>query len=191
MRTRPVLEAIEAADAVALAEHLATSSVPFVDDAGRSIVQCIVDAITTNGSIPLVRNDRPRPLLDVALAAGASPDQPDARGWTPLHTAVRSGDREFGEALVRAGASVTAGADEALGAPVHHALFYGQPEAALVVRIDPPSLREAAGLGDLAALNEALDADVPRRYAFYRPSHHFPVWTRTLSRAERIAEALT
>ena len=198
-RTSALREAISAADPLALREQLIghPELVDNVDEDGRSLVHQIVNRVTTNGSIPLVRSERHRPLLDVAIEAGAIPDRPDAKGLTPLHTAARCGDSELCESLLRAGARREIGADETLGAPLHHALFYAKTKCAQLVRLEPPSIREAAGLGDTAALEAALPADGPvhmsarRRCRFYRPSPIFPLWDRRFDRDEILAEALT
>jgi ankyrin repeat protein len=116
----------------------------------------------------------------------------DSDGCTPLHGAAMNGETALCAALITHGADRTA-TNHRHAAPVHLALFYGRTETAQVVRIDPPSLREAAGLGDIEAVRAALaDLALARaRLDFVGPSSGFPQWERSASRQELLDEALT
>lgn len=147
-----------------------------------------VNAVTCNGALPPRRNEAAMPALLDALENGVALDATDGEGRTALHHAARCGATDLCRLLVEAGASVAV-ADASGAYPVQLAAFYASPEAAEEVHIEPPSLREAAALGDVPGMAARLEGDV--RLEFDRPSEHFPVWERTGALQERLDEALT
>jgi hypothetical protein len=55
-----------------------------VDADGRGLADALCRAITTDGSIPLIRSERHLALLEVAITAGIDLDAADPRGWRAL-----------------------------------------------------------------------------------------------------------
>jgi ankyrin repeat protein len=133
------------------------------------------------------------------LAAGADPNQPNDRGWTPLHDAGYRGDEELVSLLLEAGARPETEAHGAGGTPLAVALFWGNHSAAdrlAPAGVVPRNLRVAAGLGRLDLIDECFDAGgllTPAALAgrgFYRPHSGFPAWRPSDHPQEMLDEAL-
>jgi ankyrin repeat protein len=144
-------------------------------------------------------------LVRVLLAAGADPNLPGDRGFTPLHGAA-CGKREIAALLLEAGASPAATAYGDGGTPLVMALFWGcldtadQSEFADFLAehgITPLNLRVAAGLGRLDLLRAFLRPDgslTPEAGAhrdFYRPHYGFHPSRLSDDPQEILDEALT
>jgi ankyrin repeat protein len=138
-------------------------------------------------------------ILDVFLQSGADINQPNDRGWTPLHQAAYSNQVELARRLVESGADATLEAHGEGGTPLAVALFWGHRDVADLLAetmIAPRNLRIAAGLGrtDLvdACFETAGHLTVPAGAGrgFYRPHSGFPVWKPSGERQEILNEAL-
>lgn len=168
----------------------------------------LVNAKGTNGNrlLTLATSLRQTDAVRVLLRAGADPNMPNNKGWTPLHQVAYAGDRsrrecfEILELLVAAGASPTMSAHGDGGTPLVQALFWGHAEMAerlAELAIEPDNLRVAAGLGRLDLVQACFDADgnlLPHagaHRAFHRPHSGFPAWTPSNDRQEILDEALT
>lgn len=121
----------------------------------------------------------------------------DAQGWAPLHVAVMGGDADLVDRLVEAGAPLTGRLmDCSGGSPLSLALFYAKTAIAqrLADPAVPDNLRNAAALGrsfEHFMDNGMLSTEAAIGLEFYRPLPIFPEWSRTLSEAEVLNEALT
>ena len=138
-------------------------------------------------------------LLDALLAAGADADDGNDRGATPLHQAGYANLPRVAGRLVAAGASIDAEAHGSGGTPLVMALFWGHREAADVLRgygIVPDNLRTAAGVGDLAMVeqffttSDTLTSAAGAARGFYRPHTGFPAWQPSDTPQEVLDEAL-
>lgn len=67
------------------------------------------------------------------LQAGASPDEQDEEGRTPLHFACGYGEMDCATAIIAAGANVNL-VDNNRNTPLHYASGYGQAETAALLR---------------------------------------------------------
>ena len=137
--------------------------------------------------------------VETLLAAGADVNDPNDRGWTPLHQAAYSKQCAMAAALINAGADFEAEAHGSGGTPLVVALFWGHREAADLLgrhSVAPGNLRVAAGLGDPHLLEKCfsgeltltLDASAAR--GFYRPHSGFPDWQPSADPQEVLDEAL-
>lgn len=80
------------------------------------------------------------------LAAGADPDEPDARGWRPLHWAARHDQAEAVGALLRSGARVDSRDGGPNGwPPLMHAIHKGSNRAARALLDHAGGVDAAAG----------------------------------------------
>jgi ankyrin repeat protein len=138
-------------------------------------------------------------FLQALLDAGADINQPNERGWTPLHQAGYANQVGLARRLLDAGAAVDREAHGGGGTPLVAALFWGHREVAdfLAARaVVPDNLRVAAGLGriDLArrffAPGGALLPEAGQARGFYRPHSGFPIWRPTSAPQEILDEAL-
>jgi ankyrin repeat protein len=138
-------------------------------------------------------------FIDALLAAGADPNEPNDRGWTPLHQAGYGNQVELAAKLIAAGANPDLEAHGAGGTPLIAALFWGHREVAEFLAthsIAPGNLRVAAGLGDLAMVEDCFTKDGKlARHAcvargFYRPHSGFPDWNPSNDPQEILDEAL-
>jgi ankyrin repeat protein len=133
------------------------------------------------------------------LEAGADVDQPNDRGWTPLHQTAYSNQPTTAMMLIEAGAAVDPEAHGSGGTPLAVALFWGHREVAEVLAraaIIPRNLRIASGLGRGDLIRDCFDAsgDLTEKAGaargFYRPHSGFPVWRQSNDRQEILDEAL-
>jgi ankyrin repeat protein len=128
------------------------------------------------------------------LEHGADPAHANAHGWTALHQAVYANAVPLAEALLAAGARPDLFARGDGGTPLVAALFWGHREVADVLArsgVLPRNLRAAAGVGDLALVEEL--AGTPQAGAhrgFYRPHSGFPPWRPSDDPQEVLDEAL-
>ena len=166
------------------------------DGDGQTLIALACRAATGNVAIPLdPGTPEQHAAVDLILGAGANPNIADQDGWTPLHTAGMAGHTDLAHRLVKAGASVAAGAyGKAGGTPLSYALFYAKPYMAEPLSpVVPDNLRAAAALGrelDRFFDGENLTAEATEGLDFYAPIF-FPTWQRTLARQEVIDEALS
>jgi ankyrin repeat protein len=137
--------------------------------------------------------------IEALLAAGASPDDPNDRGWTSLHQAAYSNLPDVAERLIAAGASVDAEAHGGGGTPLIAGLFWGHREVSDLLAahaVVPKNLRAASGVGDLALVESffsadgTLTADAGAARGFYRPHSGFPDWQPSTEPQEILDEAL-
>ena len=138
-------------------------------------------------------------LLDALLASGADVNEPNDRGWTPLHQAAYSNRCDLAAVLIRSGADPDAEAHGSGGTPLIAALFWGHREMAdLLARhsLAPANLRVAAGLGSGELLEhcfsgaKTLTAEACAARGFYRPHSGFPDWRPSADPQEVLDEAL-
>jgi ankyrin repeat protein len=138
-------------------------------------------------------------LVDMLLAAGADVNEPNDRGWTPLHQAAYSNRSAIAAVLIERGADLDTEAHGSGGTPLIVALFWGHREVAEVLgrySEAPGNLRAAAGLGNHDLLEKCFrgekeltsEAFVAR--GFYRPHSGFPDWHPTADAQEVLDEAL-
>lgn len=151
-----------------------------------------------NLAVAIEREDGP--LVRSLLEAGADPNLPNDRGWTPLHQAASINHPGLVSLLLDAGAAVTVSAHGEGGTPLAAALFWGHREAAAVLAemaVVPDNLRINAALGRVDRLprffreDGSLTPEAGRGRGFYRPHSGFPAWTPSDDRAEILAEALS
>ncbi|HLK22546.1 MAG TPA: ankyrin repeat domain-containing protein [Bryobacteraceae bacterium] len=161
----------------------------------------------TNGNILLnlavslraAAKNSPMASIEALIQAGADVNEPNDRGWTPLHAAAYSNQSDTASVLIRNGAALDAEAHGSGGTPLIAALFWGHREVADLIAshgIAPNNLRAAAGLGNLDLL-ESLFRDertlLPEAGAargFYRPHSGFPDWQPSNDSQEILDEAL-
>jgi len=137
--------------------------------------------------------------LRLLLAVGADPNQPNDRGWTPLHQAASRNDPAMASMLLDAGARTDLEAHGAGGTPLVIALFWGNRQTAellAAVEVTPRNLRVAAGLGrdDLVqacfTADGRLTSNAMAGRGFYRPHSGFPTWRPSDDPQEVLDEAL-
>lgn len=138
-------------------------------------------------------------LVAVLLEHGADPARANVHGWTPLHQAAYSDLPHLARILLDAGAPVDLSARGEGGTPLIVALFWGNRETADLLAsrgVLPPNLRAAAGLGQIALIEELVSPDgrvAPAAGAmrgFYRPHSGFPAWRPSADSQEILDEAL-
>jgi ankyrin repeat protein len=158
----------------------------------------------TNGntllSLAVATERRDGPLVRSLLAAGADPNLPNDRGWTPLHQAASLDHPPLLALLLDAGAAVTVSAHGEGGTPLAVALFWGKREAATIlaeVAVVPDNLRINAALDRVDRLSRFFREDgslIPEAgvgRGFYRPHSGFPAWAPSDDRSEILGEALS
>ena len=134
-----------------------------------------------------------------ALLAHSDVNEPNDRGWTPLHQAAYANRPEIAALLLGKGAALDAEAHGTGGTPLIAALFWGHREVAdLLGRYStaPGNLRAAAGLG-MSELVEGcfsgerkLAPEAGAARGFYRPHSGFPEWSPSTDAQEVLDEAL-
>jgi ankyrin repeat protein len=138
-------------------------------------------------------------LSELLLARGADPCAANVHGWTALHQAAYSDQPRLAALLIEAGARTDLFARGDGGTPLIVALFWGHRDVTEVLiahGVIPTNLRAAAGVGDLALIEELFGADghpTPQARAhrgFYRPHGGFPPWTPSSDDQEVLDEAL-
>jgi ankyrin repeat protein len=138
-------------------------------------------------------------LVETLLAAGADVNDPNDRGWTPLHAAAYANQGEIAAALIQRGADLDAEAYGSGGTPLIVALFWGHREVADMLgshSAAPGNLRAAAGLGDHKLLEQcftsehSLTSEACAGRGFYRPHSGFPDWRPSTDPQEVLDEAL-
>ncbi len=160
------------------------------------LLPCEGDELT-GPAAELLAHDRLGPLRFL-LAAGADPNLPNDRGWTPLHQAGYRNDPAMATLLLEAGARPEHEAHGAGGTALAVALFWGHREAAdrlAEALIAPANLRIAGGLGRLDLIDGCFEhgglTDAARRgRGFYRPHSGFPTWHPSNDPQEILDEAL-
>ncbi|HTQ57770.1 MAG TPA: ankyrin repeat domain-containing protein [Bryobacteraceae bacterium] len=137
--------------------------------------------------------------VEALLGAGAEVNEPNDRGWTPLHQAAYSNQCAVAGALIEGGADLAAEAHGAGGTPLIVALFWGHREVADLLgrhSAAPGNLRAAAGLGDRDLLEKCFRGEKALTYeacaarGFYRPHSGFPDWQPSADPQEVLDEAL-
>jgi ankyrin repeat protein len=137
--------------------------------------------------------------LDVLLEAGGDADEPNDRGWTPLHQAAYANLPDVAERLIAAGATLDVEAHGSGGTPLVVALFWGNREVGDCLAahdVVPRNLRAAAGAGDLERVeacfspHDTLTAEAGAARGFYRPHSGFPDWQPSTEAQEVLDEAL-
>ncbi len=138
-------------------------------------------------------------VVEALLAAGADVNDPNDRGWTPLHAAAYSNQCAIAAALIKSGADLEAEAHGSGGTPLVIALFWGHREVADVLArhsVVPGNLRTAAGLGDQELLEKCFSGETTLAFeagaarGFYRPHSGFPDWQPSTDPQEVLDEAL-
>jgi ankyrin repeat protein len=137
-------------------------------------------------------------MVETLLAAGADVNDPNDRGWTPLHQAAYSNQCAMAAVLIGSGADPEAEAHGSGGTPLIAALFWGHREVADLLgshSTAPANLRAAAGLGDQDLLEkcfsgEKLTPEACAARGFYRPHSGFPEWQPSADSQEVLDEAL-
>jgi hypothetical protein len=137
--------------------------------------------------------------VEALLAAGADVNDPNDRGWTPLHAAAYSNQCAIAAALIKSGAEPDAEAHGAGGTPLIAALFRGRREVADLLgrhSVAPGNLRAAAGMGNQDLLEKCfsrgktLTPEACAARGFYRPHSGFPDWQPSADAREVLYEAL-
>jgi ankyrin repeat protein len=138
-------------------------------------------------------------LVETLLAADADVNDPNDRGWTPLHAAAYANHVAIAAALIQRGADLDAEAHGSGGTPLIAALFWGHREVADLLgghSAAPRNLRAAAGLGNHELLEQCftgerlLTSEACAGRGFYRPHSGFPDWQPSTDPQEVLNEAL-
>jgi len=138
--------------------------------------------------------------LRLLLDAGADVAHANAHGWTPLHQAGFGDRADLARLLLDAGAPADVSGRGAGGTPLIVALFWGHHavvDVLLAAGRRPGNLRVAAGIGDVAMIDELVGEDGTVSEAagalrgFYRPHGGFPAWTPADDPQEILDEALS
>ena len=125
------------------------------------------------------------------LERGADVNRGNDYGWTKLHSAGYSNNRELAEFLLAAGARTDLHARGDGGTPLVVALFWGHREVVDLLGLEPRNLRVAAGLGRIDLIDELVGtAAAGAHRGFYRPHGGFPAWVPSDDPQEILDEAL-
>ena len=137
--------------------------------------------------------------IEALVAAGADVNEPNDRGWSPLHQAAYSNQCAIAAALISSSAELDAEAHGAGGTPLIVALFWGHREVADLLgsySVAPGNLRAAAGLGNQELLEncfrgeKTLTPEACAARGYYRPHSGFPDWQPSADPQEVLDEAL-
>jgi ankyrin repeat protein len=156
----------------------------------------LVTAAGTNGNdlLGLAAASGDEPTVTALVERGADVSRGNVHGWTALHAAGYSDRPELARMLLAAGAGTNVAARGDGGTPLVVALFWGNRRAAEVLAahdLAPRNLRVAAGLDDVALLEELWDTPAAGAHrGFYRPHGGFPPWRPSDSPTEVRDEAL-
>ncbi|WP_367115127.1 ankyrin repeat domain-containing protein [Actinophytocola sp.] len=157
----------------------------------------LVTAVGTNGNdlLGLASATCDERLVSALLERGADVAHGNAHGWTALHQAGYANLPHMARVLIAAGAPVDVSARGDGGTPLAAALFWGNREVAAVLAahgVVPRNLRTAAGLNDVALVEELWDSpDAGAHRGFYRPHGGFPAWRPSDAMTEIRDEAMS
>jgi ankyrin repeat protein len=130
-------------------------------------------------------------IVSLLLQRGADPNRGNDYGWTKLHQAGYSNDRDLATLMLGAGARTDLFARGAGGTPLIAALFWGHRGVVKLLGREPANLRVAAGLGDLQLIRELVGTPQAGAHrGFYRPHGGFPVWQPSNDPQEVLDEGL-
>lgn len=130
-------------------------------------------------------------LVRLLLERGADPNRGNDHGWTKLHQAGYSNQRELAQLLLEAGARTDLSARGDGGTPLVVALFWGHRQVVDLLGLEPRNLRVAAGLGDLDLIQALVNTPQAGAHrGFYRPHGGFPAWQPSDDPQEVLDEAL-
>jgi ankyrin repeat protein len=130
-------------------------------------------------------------LVQLLLDRGADPNRGNDYGWTKLHQAGYSNDRELARLMIDAGGRLDVSARGDGGTPLVAALFWGHRDVVALLGLEPGNLRVAAGLGLPEMIGELVGTRQSGAHrAFYRPHGGFPAWTPSDDPQEILDEAL-
>ncbi|HEY4025592.1 MAG TPA: ankyrin repeat domain-containing protein [Candidatus Dormibacteraeota bacterium] len=130
-------------------------------------------------------------VVRLLLERGADPNRGNDHGWTKLHQAGYTNNRELARVMLDAGARTDLFARGDGGTALVAALFWGHREVADLLGLEPRNLRVAAGLGLVDWIRDL--AGTPQAGAhrgFYRPHGGFPAWQPSDDPQEVLDEAL-
>jgi ankyrin repeat protein len=134
-------------------------------------------------------------LVSLLIDRGADVTRGNAHGWTPLHQAGYLGLPRMARMLLDAGASRSVSARGDGGTPMIVALFWGHRAVAELLAGYPRNLRAAAGLDDVALIDDLVPGRPTARAGthrgFYRPHSGFPEWRPADDPREVLDEALS
>ena len=130
-------------------------------------------------------------LVRLLLERGADPNRGNDYGWTKLHQAGYSNDRELAKLMLDAGGRTDLFARGDGGTLLVAALFWGHREVVDLLGVEPRNLRVAAGLGRPELIRElAGTPEAGAHRGFYRPHGGFPAWQPSDDPQEVLDEAL-
>jgi ankyrin repeat protein len=147
----------------------------------------------TNGNdlLGIAAANRDVGIVTLLLERGADPNRGNDYGWTALHQAGYSNNRELARLLLDAGGRIDLWARGDGGTPLVVSLFWGHREVVDLLGSEPRNLRVAAGLGRLAWIRELVGTPQAGAHRdFYRPHGGFPAWQPSHDPQEVLDEAL-
>jgi ankyrin repeat protein len=151
----------------------------------------LVHARGTNGNDLLGLAGRRLEAVRLLLERGADVNRGNDYGWTILHGAGYSDDRDLAELALGAGADPSVSARGDGGTPLIQALFWGHRDVVDLLGLEPRNLRVAAGLGRVDLIDELHGSPAAGAHReFYRPHGGFPAWTPSDDPQEVLDEAL-
>jgi ankyrin repeat protein len=151
----------------------------------------LVRARGTNGNDLLGLAGGRLDAVRLLLERGADVNRGNDYGWTVLHQAGYSNDRDLAELAVAAGGDTSLSARGDGGTPLIAALFWGHRDVVELLGLEPRNLRVAAGLGRLDLIDELHGSPAAGAHReFYRPHAGFPAWTPSDDPQEVLDEAL-
>jgi ankyrin repeat protein len=130
-------------------------------------------------------------IVRLLLERGADPNRGNDYGWTKLHQAGYSNDRELARVMLDAGGRLDLSARGDGGTPLVVALFWGHREVVDLLGLEPGNLRVAAGLGRPDLIRDLAGTPAAAAHReFYRPHGGFPAWQPSDDPQEVLDEAL-